>query len=124
MERRTFLAGTSAVLLTAPVAADAQQPATRRPTLGVLAIVGGAQTGPGVLVVFYQALRDLGWVEGQNLLIERRNAEAPGERLPELAAELVRLKVDVILAASGPASLNAAREATKTIPLALVAFAS
>ena len=120
--RRRFLTVLGGGLLAAPVAADAQQPAKRGPTLGVLAIdIGAAQTGSGVQAAFSQALRDLGWIEGQNLRIERRNAEAPGERLPELAAELVRLKVDVILAASGPASLNAAREATKTIPIVMVA---
>jgi putative tryptophan/tyrosine transport system substrate-binding protein len=70
---------------------------------------------------FLQALRDLGWVEGRNLLVERRVAEAPDERLAQAAAELVRLKPDVIFAASGPASLNAAREATKTIPIVMVA---
>jgi putative ABC transport system substrate-binding protein len=64
-------------------------------------------------------LRDLGWVEGQNL--ERRIAEGHEERLPSLAAELTKLGVDVILAAGGPASLNAARRATKTIPIVMVA---
>jgi putative tryptophan/tyrosine transport system substrate-binding protein len=103
-------------LLAAPLAAEAQQPAKKvpTPTLGVLAIVGGA---PTVQAAFYQGLRDLGWVEGRDLLIERRNAED----LAQAAAELVRLKVDVILAASGPASLTAAREATKTIPIVMVA---
>ena len=121
IDRRAFMGLVAGGLLAAPAVVDAQQPAKRRPTLGVLAITGGAQAGSGVLAAFNQALRELGWVEGQNLLIELRIAEAPGERLPELAAELVRLKVDVILAAAGPASLNAAREATKTIPIVMVA---
>jgi putative ABC transport system substrate-binding protein len=117
VDRRRFLLTSLAGVLAMPLVADAQEPAKRPPKLGVLALAAGTPGGSGVVAAFYQALRDLGWVEGQNLLIERRT----GERMPELAAELVRLKVDVILAASGPASLNAAREATKTIPIVMVA---
>src|SRR5262249_47193719 len=96
---------------------QAQQ--TRRiPKIGVLSTGGGA---PTVIEPFFQGLRDLGWAEGQNLVIERRNAEGREERLPELAAELVHLNVDVILAAGGPPSLNAAQDATKTIPIVMVA---
>jgi putative ABC transport system substrate-binding protein len=63
-------------------------------------------------------LRQLGYVEGQNLVIERRSAEGRYERLPDLAAELVRLKMDVIVAASGTAS-RAAKQATTTIPIVM-----
>ena len=113
--RRTFLAG-SVALLAAPLAAEAEQ-SGKKPQIGVLNIGGGA----GVLDPFFQGLRDLGWAEGQNVVIERRNAEGHEERLPGLAGELINLKVDVILAAGGPASLNAARDATKTIPIVMVA---
>jgi putative ABC transport system substrate-binding protein len=66
--------------------------------------------------VFFQRLRELGYVEGQNLSIERRFSDGKPERLPGLAADLVHLKVDVIVAASGPAPL-AAQSVTKTIPI-------
>jgi len=121
IDRRAFVGIAAGGLLALPSAAHAQQAAKRLPTLGILGIVAGAPAGPTLLAEFYQGLRDLGWVEGRNLLVERRIAEAPDGRLVQAAAELVRLKVDVILAASGPASLNAAREATKTIPIVMVA---
>ena len=66
---------------------------------------------------FRQSLRELGYVEGQNLVIESRYAEGSGERFPDLAAELVRLKVDVIVA-GGPA-VRAAQHATRTIPIVM-----
>jgi putative tryptophan/tyrosine transport system substrate-binding protein len=67
---------------------------------------------------FRQGLRELGYVEGKNIIIERRSAEAKLDRLPELAAELVRLKVDVIVTA-GPAPTRAAKGATSTIPIVM-----
>jgi putative ABC transport system substrate-binding protein len=66
------------------------------------------------------ALRDLGYIEGQNIAIEYRYSEGKPERAPELAAELVRLKVDVIVAAGGPTWVQAARNTTKTIPIVMV----
>src|SRR2546427_7865286 len=65
-----------------------------------------------------QGLRELGYIEGQNLVIEDRYAEGKAERLPELVAELVSLKVDIIVAAGKPPPLSAKR-ATKTIPIVL-----
>jgi putative ABC transport system substrate-binding protein len=117
MNRRTFLAGTGAVLLASPLAAEAEQ-SGKKPRIGVLNVGGGAGS---VIDPFFQGLRDLGWGEGRNVVIERRNAEGHEEQLPRLAAELINLKVDVILAAGGPASLKAARDATKTIPIVMVA---
>jgi putative tryptophan/tyrosine transport system substrate-binding protein len=67
---------------------------------------------------FRQGLRDLGYVEGQNIVIEYRYAEGRAEQLPDLAAELVRLKVDVIVA-GGTAAIRAVQHATRTIPIVM-----
>jgi len=121
IDRRAFVGIAAGGLLALPIVAHAQQAPKKPPTLGILAIAPAAPTGPTMLAAFSQGLRELGWVEGRNLLVERRIAEASDERLVQSAADLVRLRVDVILAASGPASLNAARAATKTIPIVMVA---
>ena len=65
------------------------------------------------------ALRELGYIEGRNIAIEYRYAEGKRDRYPELAAELVRLKVDVIVVAGGVAPIQAAKNATKTIPIVM-----
>ena len=70
------------------------------------------------------ALRELGYIEGQNIAIEYRYAEGKLDRLPELAAELVRLKVDIIVVAGGTTSVRAAKNATKTIPIVMVGAGS
>jgi ABC-type uncharacterized transport system substrate-binding protein len=66
------------------------------------------------------ALRERGYIEGQNIAIEYRYAEGKRDRLPELAAELVRLEVDIVVVAGGPTPIRAARNATKTIPIVMV----
>ena len=66
------------------------------------------------------ALRELGYIEGQNIAIEYRYAEGKPDRRPELAAELVRLKVDIIVVAGGDPSIQAAMNATKTIPIVMM----
>ena len=99
-------------LIATPLPTQAQEPA-KVPRLGFLA------TGPSPRVeAFWQALRQLGYVEGQNIAIERRFSENKIDRLPALAAELVRLKVDVIVAPDPPAA-SAARNATRTIPIVM-----
>jgi putative ABC transport system substrate-binding protein len=103
-------------LLAMPLAAAAQ-PGGQMPRLGVLT----PETPPQPWVeVFRQGLRDLGYVEGQNLIIESRYAEGRDERLPSLATELVRLQVDVIVAA-GSNAIRAAQDATSTIPIVMTA---
>ena len=93
--------------------AEAQQP-KKVPRIGVLS---PGSPGPSPLLdAFRQGFRELGYVEGQNIAIEYRFAEAKSEPLPELAAELVRLRMDVILAINTPAS-QVAKNATKTIPI-------
>ena len=110
MDRRRFLLMSLAGAVAAPRAAEAQHSA-RISRIGILANV----RSPG-LMAFLAGFRQLGYVEGQNIAVEWRLAEGRFDRLPELAAELVRLNVDVILA-PGPPYVNAARKATATIPI-------
>ena len=100
--------------LFSPSAAGAQQTA-KVARIGYLT-VNLAAAPPHLLEAFRQGLRDLGYVEGRNVVIEYRDAEGRPERLPMLAAELVALKVDVIMAGSTPHAL-AAKQATRTIPI-------
>jgi putative tryptophan/tyrosine transport system substrate-binding protein len=118
LDRRTFLAGTGAVLLAAPWASEAQQ-AAKVPRIGVL---GGTPAPHPLREAFLQGLRDLGYVEGRTVVIEWRFDEEKLERLPALAAELVALKVDVIVTGSTPTAV-AAKQATKTIPIVFAAVA-
>ncbi len=99
-----------------PVTAEAQQ-ATKVARIGFLSSC--LACGPHLPEAFRQGLRDLGYVDGQNLVIEYRDAEGKFERLPALAAELVALKVDVILAAGEPHA-RAAKQATTTLPIVFV----
>jgi putative ABC transport system substrate-binding protein len=118
IDRRTFLAGSGAVLLGAPLVADAQ-PAGRVPRIGFLGTRAPSDMSPQ-LDAFRQGLRELGRVEGQNIVIDYRFAEGRFDRLPDLAAELVRLKVDIIVTA-GTSGVAAARKATDTIPIVMIA---
>jgi putative ABC transport system substrate-binding protein len=106
---------TTVLLTTAPLA-DAQQP-TKIPRVGYLATVSLSAI-PTRIEAFRQGLRELGYVEGKNISIEYRFAEDRPDRLPGLAAELVRLKVDIIVTAGAPAT-RAAKEATNTIPIVM-----
>src|SRR5438876_442054 len=109
IDRRTFLAGTGAVLLAAPLAAEGQQ-AGQLALIGYL--TGSLAANPHLAEAFRQGLRDLGYVEGRNIVIEYRDAKGKLERLPTLAAELVALKVDVIVAGGTPVAL-AAKQGTR-----------
>ena len=117
MDRRTFLGTLAGGLLAAPLAAEAQ-PAQKAPRIGILLLLGAPGQPNPLLDAFRGGLRDAGYVEGQNLVIEYRWAEGQAQRLPDLAAELVRLKVAVILTAGTPATL-AAKAATGTIPIVM-----
>ncbi len=116
MNRRAFLAGTGALLLVAPLAAEAQRPG-KVYRIGVLSTAGPEQES-FVWSALRGQLRERGWVEGQNLVLEWRYAEAKYERLPDLAAELVRLEPDLIMARGGPGA-TAAKRATATIPIVM-----
>ena len=104
-------------LLVAPLATEAQQ-SGRVYRLGYLSTPTRESVEHG-LAAFLRTLRELGWIDGQNLIIEYRWAEGNVERLPGLAAELVRNKVDVIVAPAGSAAL-AAKNATSSIPIVMI----
>ena len=119
IDRRTFLTGTGAVVLVTPLAAEAQQ-AAKSARIGYLAtnlVAGDARTREA----FLQGLHDLGYVEGVNLLIEYRDAAGKSDRFPALAAELVALKVDVIVTSGGTLAALAAKQATTTLPIVFTA---
>src|SRR5262245_46514094 len=103
-------------LLCAPLTAATQPPA-KMPRIGWLASTSPPLSADrGLISYFRQGLRELGWVEGQNIVIESRWAEGRFERLADLATELVRLKVEVLYAQGGAAAV-AAKQATDTIPI-------
>jgi putative ABC transport system substrate-binding protein len=119
MERRTFLATMTGGLLAAPLAAEAQQ-TNKVHRIGYLFY---GSPGPSREIdAFRQGLRELGYIEGQNIVVEYRFASGQIERYPRLAAELVRLKVDVIVAPATPQAL-AAKQATSSIPIVFVLVA-
>ena len=113
MKRRTFMAMLTGGIVVAPFAAEAQQ-AAQVARVGYLA--ANLAASPHLQEAFLQGLRDLGYVEGRNLVIEYRDGEGKFERLPALAAELVALKVDVLVA-SPTVSALAAKQATRTLPI-------
>jgi len=115
VDRRAFIGTLAGGLLAAPFVAEAQQ-AAKVPRIGYLAL----NPTPHFQEAFRQGLRDLGYVEGRNLVIEDRDAEGKRERLPALAAELVALKVDVIVASGTPAAL-ATKQATRSLPIVFTA---
>src|SRR2546427_7101216 len=117
MNRRTFLCGLALGTLPAPLVGEAQ-PAREDYRIGLLWPT--PVRGPG-LDAFVRGLRERGYVEGRNLVIDFRPLEGMGERLPFIAAELVRLRPDVIFAPGPEAVLRAASQATTTIPIVVLA---
>jgi ABC-type uncharacterized transport system substrate-binding protein len=105
------------ILLTVAVVTEAQQP-TKVPRIGYLSNTDAA-TDSARAEGIRLALRELGYIEGQNIAIEYRYAEGRPDREPGLAAELVRLKVDIIVVAAGDVTIQAAKNATKTIPIVM-----
>ena len=119
MERRTFLGALAGGFLTAPLAAQAQTPA-RVPRIGVLAVV--PRSAPGIRA-FDDRLQDLGYVDGRTIAVEFRAAAEHLERLPGLAAELVRLDIALLVAAGAEPAVRAARQAAgSSLPIIMVAI--
>ena len=115
MDRRAFISGMAGSLLAAPLAAEAQQPA--KPVIGYLSSRSPTESAD-IVAAFHQGLREAGFVDKQNVLIESRFAEGHFDRLPELAADLVRRRVDVIVATGGTVSVVKAKPVVPaTIPI-------
>ena len=116
MKKKITVLTLCAILLALCGSADAQQP-KKVPRIGYLALAS-LDTVSTRIKLFHQGLRDLGYVEGKNIIIEFRSAEGKLDLLPAVAAELVRLKVDIIVT-PGAAGTRAAKEATRTIPIVM-----
>jgi putative ABC transport system substrate-binding protein len=115
MDRRAFISGATLGLLAAPLVAGAQHPA-KLPRIGITT----AEPAHGPYTeALTRGLSDLGWVEGQNILVDYRSAEGRPERFPALIAELIHLKVDIIVAGGGTVGARAAKRATSTIPIVM-----
>jgi putative ABC transport system substrate-binding protein len=119
MDRRTFLGTVAGGLLAAPLAEGTQE-ANRIVRIGYLAF-DLAAANPLTREGFFDGLRDVGYVEGRNLLVEYRDAEGKTERFPALAAELVARKPDVIVTGGGTLAALAAKQATTTLPIVFTA---
>ena len=118
MDRRAFIGTLAGGLLAAPLAAVAQQ-ATKSPRVGVF--VPGSASGDQfqqLRQAFVRGLRDLGWIDGQTVVIEMRWGEGRIDEFPRIASELVALPVDVIVA-WGPQVIRAAQQATTTVPIVM-----
>jgi putative tryptophan/tyrosine transport system substrate-binding protein len=118
MDRRAFIAVLSGGLLAAPLAAEAQR-VRRVYRIGYLGTTPPTPVTLPLWEAFQEGLREGGYVEGQNLFIERRYSEGKPERFTDFASEFVRLQVDVIVVSSTPAA-KAAKQATGTIPIVMV----
>jgi putative ABC transport system substrate-binding protein len=118
MNRRTAIRRLATFFLTTASLAQAQQP-KKIYRIGYVSGSGDANNPGTSLEAFRQGLRDLGYIDGKNILVEYRYAEGKPDRIPSLVAELVQLKVDVLVTPVFPAII-AAKQATKTIPIVMV----
>ncbi len=115
IDRRAFLAGTGAVLLATPLTAEAQQ-AGKVWRIGLLDVGASNTSSDARWKAFREQLRELGYVEGQNVVFEHRWGNEEVARLPSLAAELINIKVDIVVTATSEAAF-AAKQATSSIPI-------
>jgi len=118
MKRKILVLAISAMLFALCLPAEAQQ-TKKVHRIGYLSGLDPAREFARS-ETFRLALRELGYIEGQNIAIEYRYAEGKNDRLPGFAVELVRLKVDIIVSPSGSGSIRAVKNATKTIPVVMV----
>jgi putative ABC transport system substrate-binding protein len=117
MKRMIFALALCAVLFLLCMPAEAQQRAEKMPRIGFLIASSAVSQAPR-MAAFKRGMRELGYVEGRNIVIEIRSGEGKRETLPVAAAELVNLKVEVIVS-GGPTSTRAAKQATSTIPIVM-----
>jgi len=122
MNRRTAIRRLATFFLTTASLAEAQQP-KKVPRIGYLAASDAARESARAEAIRL-ALRERGYIEGQNIAIEYRYSEGKSDRYPDLAAELVRLKVDIIVVTGGDPMIRAAKNATKTIPIVIAGSGS
>jgi putative tryptophan/tyrosine transport system substrate-binding protein len=118
MKAKILVYALLALILTTIDLAEAQQP-KKVPRIGWVSGSGDPNTPGPQVEAFRQGLRDLGYIEGKNMVVEYRYAEGKMDRMPSLVAELVQLQVDVLVSPNGPAIL-AAKQATKTVPIVMV----
>jgi hypothetical protein len=118
MDRRAFLCALTVGTLSVPLVAEAQQPRTA-PRIGYLSVSSASASGH-LRKAFTEGLRDLGWTEGQNIVVEERWAEGNYARLVDQAVELVKLNVDAVVAAGPNPVIRAAKQATSAIPRAIL----
>jgi putative ABC transport system substrate-binding protein len=121
VNRREFLGSLTLGLLAAPLVAEAQQTA-RVPRMGVLGLRGLEEQNRTPMEAFSEALRSHGWIEGQNIIVERRSADRP-ENYATAAAELVALRPDVLVTGLGEPAVVALKSATSTIPIVMMVSA-
>jgi len=121
VDRRTFLAGTGAVLLAAPLGAEAQQ-VGKVYRVGILGEKASDPSEARLWQAFRLRLRDLGWIEGKNILFEDRWGDGNHARIPERAADLVRLRVDLIVT-RGSIYVQGVKKATSSIPIVFLTHA-
>ncbi len=119
MKKKLAVLVISALILISFCRVEAQQTTRVIPRVGLILSSGTAETPSPLFEAFRQGLRDVGYVEGKNVLIERRFAEGRLDRMPEFVHEFVQQKVDVILGTSNVV-IRAAQEATKTIPIVMI----
>src|SRR5262245_835432 len=117
MKRKITVLTLCTLLIALCASAEAQQP-TKIPQIGYLSY-GSEEIDKSLLAALQQGLRELGYLEGKNIVIEQRYAEGQSDKLPELVAEFVRVKADVIVVTGDPAA-PAAKKATKAIPIVIV----
>jgi len=120
LDRRAFLVAVTGSLLAAPLAAAQEYKAGKVWRIGYVTSQSAASAGRVSFDAFRQGLRDLGYVEGQNIVIESRWADGDYERLPTLAKELVSLNLDLIVSTGGTPTVRAVKAATTTVPIVFV----